>query len=146
MGRNISCKGAFFTRRIGQKVRALEELNNYTPTFFEKLIHGDRRRELEEAVKKARNEDLEDYKNWETLNLLARRVLAGDTDADFNVIYEMNPLNDLIEYVSDFEFGTNNADEMHVEFTVNTGIVPTYSLSLKNRESFPERANKNSIL
>ncbi|NLM12113.1 MAG: DUF4236 domain-containing protein [Clostridiaceae bacterium] len=124
-------KEPFSPGRIGPKeVRALEELNNYTPTFFEKLIHGDRRRELEEAVKKARNEDLEDYKNWETLNLLARRVLAGDTDADFNVIYEMNPLNDLIEYVSDFEFGTNNADEMHVEFTVNTGIVPTYSLSL----------------
>ena len=46
----------------------------------------------------------------------------------------MNPLNDLVEYGSDFEFGTDNADEMHVEFTVNMGIVPTYSVNLPQRQ------------
>lgn len=116
---------------IGPKqARALEELNNYNPSFFERMRYGDRRRELEQAVEQARKEDLEDYETWETLHLLARKVLEGDPDAYLSVIYEMNPLNDLVEYGSDFEFGTDNADEMHVEFTVNMGIVPTYSVNL----------------
>jgi len=117
--------------QVGPKqARALEELENYKPSFFERMMHGDRRRELEEAVERARREDLEDYENWETLHILAKQVLSGDPDAYLNVIYEMNPLNDLVEYGSDFEFGTDSADEMEVEFSVNLDIVPTYSLSL----------------
>ena len=127
----LDAKEPFSPGQIGPKqARALEELESYKPSFFERMIHGDRRKELEEAVERARREDLEDYENWETLNILAKQVLAGDTEAYLNVIYEMNPLNDLVEYGSDFEFGADNADEMEVEFTVNTDIVPKYSLSL----------------
>jgi len=117
--------------QIGPKqARALEELNNYKPSFFERMLHGDRRKELEEAVERARREDIEDLESWETLQILARQVLAGDIDAYLNVIHEMNPLNDLLEYGSDFEFGTDNPEEMEVEFSVNAGLVPAYSLSL----------------
>ena len=42
------------------------------------MRYGDRRRELEQAVEQARKEDLEDYETWETLHLLARKVLEGD--------------------------------------------------------------------
>lgn len=129
--RVLTLKAPFSPGQIGPKqAKALEALNNYKPSFLEKMMHGDRRKELEEAVEQARREDVEDYESWETLQFLAKQILAGDTDAYLNVIYEMNPLNDLLEYGSDFEFGTDNADEMQVEFTVNTKIVPTYSLSL----------------
>lgn len=117
---------------IGPKqAKAIEELNNYKPGFFEKLKSGDKRRELEKAVEIAAREDAEDLENRRTLHILAERVLNGDIDAYLDVIYQMNPLDDLVEFGSDFEFGTDNPDAIEVEFSVKTAdVVPTYSLSL----------------
>lgn len=127
----MNAEEPFLPGQIGPKeARALEELNNYKPSFFERMMRGDRRKELENAVEQARREDMEDYRNLEALKQLAGQVLRGDPDAYLNVIYEMNPLDDLIGYGFDFEFGTDNADEMEVEFTANTEIVPNYSLSI----------------
>lgn len=127
----LASKEPFTPGGIGPKeARALEELRGYNPSFLEKILYGDRRKELEKAVEQARKEDIEDYEKWEMLHILAGQVLAGDIDAYLNVIYEMNPLNDLLEYGGDFEFGTDNPDAMEVEFTVNTAVVPTYSLNV----------------
>ncbi|NLY18333.1 MAG: DUF4236 domain-containing protein [Clostridiaceae bacterium] len=117
---------------IGPKqAKAIEELKNYKPGFFEKLKSGNKKRELEKAVEIAAKEDAEDLENLKTLHILAERVLNGDIDAYLNVIYEMNPLDDLVEFGSDFEFGTDNPDVIEVEFSVKTAdVVPTYSLRL----------------
>jgi hypothetical protein len=43
----------------------------------------------------------------------------------------MNPLGDLIDFGSDFEFGSDNASAIEVEFKVKTeSFVPRYTLSL----------------
>lgn len=117
---------------VGPKqAKALEELRNYKPGFFEKLKQGAKKLELEKAVEQAAKEDQEDLENWRKLCTLAERVLSGDIDAYLDVIYEMHPLDDLIEFGSDFEFGADSPDAIEVEFTVKTEkVVPTYSLSL----------------
>ena len=79
----------------------------------------------------AATEDAEELENQRTLHILADRVLNGDIDAYLDVISEMNPLGDLIDFGSDFEFGADNPDAIEVEFSVKTEeVVPTYSLSL----------------
>lgn len=117
---------------IGPKqAKALKKLENYKPGFFERLKSGSKKLELEKAVEQAAKEDAEDYQNWETLHSLADLILNGDLDAYLDVIYEMDPLKDLIDFGTDFEFGTENPTAIEVEFIVKADtVVPGYALSL----------------
>lgn len=73
----------------------------------------------------------EAYNEWKTLNELSLKVIEGDIDAYLTVIDEMHPFDDLLEYGSDFEVGTDDPTEMSVEFEVKSDkVVPDYSLSL----------------
>lgn len=56
---------------------------------------------------------------WQFLKGISRRVLSGDIDAYLETIEKMRPIDDLLEYGSDFEFGTDNAKIMEVEFRIN---------------------------
>lgn len=60
---------------------------------------------------------------WAYYYSLAPDVLNGDIDAYLRLIYEVNPLGDLIDYGSGFEFGTDDPDKMEVEFTVNKELL-----------------------
>ncbi len=114
-----------------RQAAALQELNAYKPGFFERLSSGDKRKELEKAVEQAAAEDTEDYENWRKLVGLADQVLNGNLDAYLDVIEQMNPLGDLIDFGSDFEFGVDNARAIEVEFKVKTdSVLPQYTLSL----------------
>ncbi len=57
---------------------------------------------------------------WQYYHGMAEGVLAGDIDTYLQLIYEVNPLDDLLEYGGNFEFGTDDPQKMEVEFTVNT--------------------------
>lgn len=127
-----TAKEPFFENEIGPKqAKAIEELQNYNPGFFEKIKSGNKKLELEKTVEQAAKNDLEDLENQKMLHNLAERVLNGDIEAYLDVIYEMHPLDDLIDFGSDFEFGADNPDTIEVEFSVKTEeTVPAYSLSL----------------
>jgi len=130
-----SLKEPFNPQGIGPKeAEAIKELEEYKPSFSERLIKSKaekKRLELEEKVKLAREEDKRDYEEWKRLHELAGRILKGDVDAYLQVIEEMSPLDDLLEFGSDFEFGIDDPSAMEVEFTVKSStVVPTYSLSL----------------
>lgn len=56
---------------------------------------------------------------WAFLKSNSRKVLSGDIDTYLEVIEKMRPVDDLLEYGSDFEFGTDNANSMEVEFRIN---------------------------
>lgn len=60
---------------------------------------------------------------WSYYHEAAEQVIAGDIDTYLRLIYEVNPLEDLIEYGSNFEFGTDNPGKMEVEFTVNRDVL-----------------------
>ncbi len=66
------------------------------------------------------------------LQPFAQSVLAGDIDAYFNVIAEVGPFDDLLEYGSGFEVGTDDPQIMQIEFQVKSGdIVPTQYPDMK---------------
>lgn len=49
---------------------------------------------------------------------MAPRILSGDVDAYLEVIEQLRPVDDLALYSGDFEFGTDNANYIEVEFSV----------------------------
>jgi len=116
------------------KAKAIRELQEFSPNFFQKIFKplGDKRKEeLEKAIAEAELKDAEEYEEWRNLNILSGRVLKGDIDAYFQVIDEMKPLDDLLEFGSDFEFGANDSTSLEVEFRVKSDtVVPKYVLSL----------------
>ena len=66
------------------------------------------------------------------LQPFAQSVLAGDIDAYFNVIAEVGPFDDLLEYGSGFEVGTDDPQIMQIEVQVKSGdIVPTQYPDMK---------------
>lgn len=56
---------------------------------------------------------------WEYYHNIASKILSGNIDAYLQLIYEVNPLEDLLLYGSDFEFGTDDPKKIEVEFNVN---------------------------
>lgn len=57
---------------------------------------------------------------WKFLKNISRKVLSGDIDAYLETIEKMRPVDDLLEYGSSFEFGTDNPNCMEVEFQINS--------------------------
>lgn len=57
--------------------------------------------------------------SWKFLKSISRKVLSGDIDTYLEIIEKMRPVDDLLDYGSDFEFGTDNSNSMEVEFRIN---------------------------
>ena len=62
---------------------------------------------------------------WAYYHEKAPAILAGDLDAYLQVIDEVRPLDDLLDYGGQFEFGTDRASLMEVEYTVNETTLET---------------------
>jgi hypothetical protein len=117
-----------------KRLKAMREYENFTPGFLEKIFKamGDKRRKkLEAAIVEAEEQDRKEYEEWQNLNILSGKVLEGELDAYLQVIEEMNPLEDLLEFGSDFEFGADRSTAVEVEFRVKADtVVPKQALSL----------------
>ena len=50
------------------------------------------------------------------------------------MIYTVNPLDDLLEYGSKFEFGTDDPLKIEVEFTVNESVISNIKATKSNTE------------
>ena len=64
-------------------------------------------------------DDTYNQQMWQYYHSMAPNVLAGDIDTYLQLIYEVNPLDDLLAYGGNYEFGTDNPHKIEVEFTVN---------------------------
>lgn len=71
---------------------------------------------------------------WEYYHEMAPKILAGDIDAYLQLIYEVNPLDDLLMYGSNFEFGTDDPQKMEVEFVVNEAALSDARKQMNNYE------------
>lgn len=60
-----------------------------------------------------------DEELWAYYHAQAPAILDGDIDAYLQVIDDVGPLDDLLDYGGRFQFGTDSASLMEVEFTVN---------------------------
>ncbi len=82
----------------------------------------------------------EEYKQWEDLKRFSDRVIAGDVDSYFEIIAEVKPYDDLLDYGSSFEVGTDRRDVLEVEFNVKSEeVVPKTELSLKANGDISEK-------
>lgn len=71
---------------------------------------------------------------WRYYHSVASSVLNGDIDTYLQVIYEVNPLDDLLDYGTGFEFGTDNSNNMDVEFAINVNALTEAKQSMSNKE------------
>lgn len=71
---------------------------------------------------------------WEYYHNMAPKILAGDIDAYLKLIYEVNPLDDLLSYGGNFEFGTDNPRKIEVEFTLNEETLYSAKKRMNNIE------------
>lgn len=97
--------------RDGTKVSISDILNLYT--------HCDETVDWTEIVVSASADELfmeEDI--WRFYKNVANKVLDGDIDTYLQVIEQIRPLDDLLSYGGDFEFGTDDPDVMEIEFNV----------------------------
>ncbi len=114
---------------------ALEAYNQYQPSFMDKLLHKDEHEEtekqLKEAIVAAKQQDMELLENWLEMKGFAEEIKKGNIDAYLDVIEEANPFGDMLDFGSDFEFGTEQPDRMEIEFRVKSKtVVPKESVSL----------------
>lgn len=116
---------------------------NFKPRFYEKWLPsmGDKRNDkLKDAVATARQDDLEDYETWEESISFAKRILSGDIEGYYEAIQEANPFEDLTDFGSGFEFGTENPQVMEIEFMVKSeDVVPKTSKSLTKTGKVSEK-------
>lgn len=69
---------------------------------------------------------------WKYYKSVAGKILKGDIDTYLQVIEDIRPLDDLVSFGGNFEFGTDNARYMEIEFDVMPEAVlgREYSLEL----------------
>jgi hypothetical protein len=113
---------------------ALRSLHDAKPGFIGKLIpaaHNNKMKKLNDAVLAAREEDKQVYEDWENMKKLATQVLSGEIDSYFYVVSEMHPFDEILDYGSDFNIGTDIPNILEVEFHAKTDkVVPNHVLEI----------------
>ena len=71
---------------------------------------------------------------WAYYHSVAPEVLKGDIDTYLQLIYEVNPLDDLLSYGSQFEFGTDDPRKIEVEYVVNQELLSHASQTMSSFE------------
>lgn len=124
------------------ELRAKIALDTYEPGFVDRLFKkGETKvQKLEAELQEAKQKDAELMEEWKYMHTMAKRVLVRDIDAYFKVIDEFGPLDDLLEFGSGFEFGTDNPYMIHVSFDVNAQqAIPEKTLSLTKTGKLSEK-------
>lgn len=135
---------------IGPKeLNATNLYNSFTPTLLEKIFKkkGEKRKKkLYDDISISHNKDEEDYQNWISEHEFAELIINGNIDAYLEAINEVNPFEDFSDYGSDFEFGTDNASYIEIEFKVKSKeVVPNNNLSLTKTGKLSEKAMSKTM-
>lgn len=122
--------------------KAIQMYNDFTPNFLEKLLKtlGEKRKQqLEQEIKVAEQQDVNEYEEWLELNKLAKQVLQGDSRAYAKVIEEIDVFKDLNG--DSFQFNVLHDQTVEVAFQVTAGeIVPNETLTLTKTGKLSRRA------
>ena len=71
---------------------------------------------------------------------LAKKILAGDTDAYLEAVEQKRPFDDLLEYGSGFEVGTDDPSLLEVEFAVKSeDVIPELEYVLDAKGNLKEK-------
>lgn len=111
------------TRQVSlDRIKAIHKAVDDTVDWTEVLCNAD-------PPDESYNEEM-----WRYYHSVASSVLNGDIDTYLQVIYEVNPLDDLLDYGTGFEFGTDNSNNMDVEFAINVNALTEAKQSMSNKE------------
>lgn len=122
---------------------ARQRLASWQPGIMDRLFHKveAKQHELSEEVEKAKAEDAALLSSWDHMHIVAENMLKRDIDTYFEVLEEFAPLDDLVEFGSEFEFGTDNPNIMHISFDVNAEkVLPKKALTLTKTGKLSEKA------
>lgn len=86
--------------------------------------------EWTELIAGATAEDLfMDFDKFKICRSIAKDILSGNIDAYLDIIEKIRPIDDLLLYCGDFEFRTDSASYMEVEFCAKPEIVLTNGMN-----------------
>ena len=124
-----------------REIEAQKAYDEYDPGFFAGLFGKDSKKdELKNAIEEARKEDEEALNNWNEMQGYAAEILKGNIDYYLEAIEDANPFEDLIDFGSGFEFGTDQSDLMVVEFCVKSNeVIPATSKELTKTGKLSEK-------
>lgn len=111
---------------------ARNKYNNYTPPFLARIFKGiatNKKKELKQAIQEAKQQDRENYEEWQALTTLAEEVLQGNPEAYKKVIEDSSKFEQLkAQGLQIISADSRNAE---MEFQVRLDdVVPTKTLSL----------------
>ena len=99
-----------------------------------------------DAISEAREKDQQLYLEWDETRTLAEHVLNGDIDSYFYVISEMHPFEEILDFGSDFDVGTDDPSIMEVEFHAKTSkVVPNHVLSMTKTGGVSSKAMSKTM-
>lgn len=82
----------------------------------------------------------DEHKAWTELAEYADSVIEGDVDTYLEIVGKMGPFEDLSEYGSNFQIGTDRSDYLEVEFGVMSDeVVPKVEISQKANGEISEK-------
>jgi hypothetical protein len=115
------------------EAKALEKLNNYKPSWRDKLFERveAKKAALQKEIEDAKQRDILEYQEWEKETKLAVRIIEGDLAAYMEAIKELAPFEDIQELGSTINFSTNNPHYMEVTVNVHSeDVIPKEVKSL----------------
>jgi hypothetical protein len=118
---------------------AVENLNKYEPSIFDKLFRKVDKKisAFKEQITISKNKDEVEYKNnlikyeaeykeWTEIRGLSTKILAGDITAYKEAIEQVSPFSEISEIGSSIEFKISNRDLINITFNVNTSeVIPS---------------------
>lgn len=113
---------------------ALDKLNNYEPNVlgkFFKIFNNRHREELEEEVKKAREEDKKLYKAWENRRKISQSILKNDPKAYMILLEDIQFFKELSGFINSLKIQALEDDVMIIEYDINIDeVIPSYYKTL----------------
>ncbi|MCM3394883.1 MULTISPECIES: DUF4236 domain-containing protein [Cytobacillus] len=115
------------------ELEAMNKLANFKPSFMQKMLKTADKEEqkLRDEIIQAIEQDKLEFEELKRTISIANKVLQQDVDIYFQVIDELSPLDDLLEFGSGFEFFIEDPRILEVDFNVHSkNIIPTQQKSL----------------
>lgn len=113
---------------------ATRELEQFKPTLLERWftsLEKSRRKQLEDAVWIAKRKEQKAYEEWEKYIALVHKVIEGNADAYQQAIEDINPLEEMQFFGSDFIVNVINKKKIEVQYRIKSeNLIPKFVLSL----------------
>ncbi|MGG4409273.1 DUF4236 domain-containing protein [Niallia taxi] len=124
------------------EIEAIANLTNFKPSFTQKIFKSTdkEQQKLKEKVTMALEQDKEEFEAINRTIKIAHKVMKQDVDTYFQVIEELSPLDDLLDFGSGFEFFIEDPNVLEVDFMVNSeNVIPKKQKTLTKTGKLSEK-------